>query len=102
VLVSIVVAPIVENRLRWFGHLERRRVDFVVRRVDQIEGSQITRGRGRPIKTIRETIMKDLEINELAEPTWVGLVVLSWGPWIVLLHKISGSILPSADLCGLH
>jgi len=46
--------------------------------------------------------MKDLEINELAEPTWVGLVVLSWGPWIVLLHKISGSILPSADLCGLH
>jgi predicted GNAT superfamily acetyltransferase len=37
-------------------------VDFVVRRVDQMEGSQITRGRGRP----RKTISKDLEINELA------------------------------------
>jgi len=40
-------------------------VDFIIRRVDQIEGSQITRGRGRPRKTIRETIRKDLEINEL-------------------------------------
>jgi len=27
--------------------------------------SQITRGGGRPRKTIRETIRKDLEINEL-------------------------------------
>jgi len=40
-------------------------VDEVVRRVDQMEGRQITRGRGRPRKTIRETIKKDLEINEL-------------------------------------
>ena len=40
-------------------------MDFIIRRVDQIEGSQITRGRGRPRKTIRETIRKDLEINEL-------------------------------------
>jgi len=30
-----------------------------------MEDSQIKRGRGRPIKTIRETIRKDLEINEL-------------------------------------
>jgi len=30
-----------------------------------MEGSQITRGRGRPWKTIRETIKKSLEINEL-------------------------------------
>jgi len=31
-----------------------------------MESSQITRGReGRPKKTIRETINKDLEINEL-------------------------------------
>jgi len=29
----------VETRLRWFGHVERRLVDFVVRRVDQMEGS---------------------------------------------------------------
>jgi len=30
-----------------------------------MKDSQITRGRGRPRKTIRETIRKDLEINEL-------------------------------------
>jgi hypothetical protein len=30
-----------------------------------MEGSQITRGRWRPRKTIRETIKKDLETNEL-------------------------------------
>ena len=55
----------VKNRLTWFGHVERRLVDSVVRRVDQMDDSQITRGRGRPRKTIRETIKKDLEINEL-------------------------------------
>ena len=76
-MVTLIVEKMVENRLRWFEHLERRHVDSVVRRVDQMEGSQITRGRGRPRKTIRETVMKDLEINELAEPTWVGLVVLA-------------------------
>jgi hypothetical protein len=55
----------VETRHRWFRHVERRLVDSVIRRIDQMERSQITRGRGRPRKTIRETIRKDLEINEL-------------------------------------
>jgi len=53
----------VEIRLEWFGHAERH-ADAAVRRVDQMEGRLITRGRGRPRKTIRETIKKDLEINE--------------------------------------
>lgn len=44
---------------------ERRHVDFVLRRVDQFEDNQITRGRGRPIKIIRESSRKDLEINAL-------------------------------------
>jgi len=35
-----------------------------------MEDIQFTRGRGRPRKTIRETINKDLEINEL-DPTLV-------------------------------
>ena len=55
----------VETKLRLFEHVERRDVDFIVKRMDQMEESQITRGRGRPRKTIRETIMKDREINEL-------------------------------------
>jgi hypothetical protein len=55
----------VETRHMWFGHVERRLVDSAIRRVYQMEDSQITRGRGRPRKTMRETIKKDLEINEL-------------------------------------
>jgi hypothetical protein len=51
-LERVVVAPIVEKmvetRLRWFGHVERRPVDSMVRRVDQMYGSQITRISGRP------------------------------------------------------
>ncbi|KAH1190658.1 Craniofacial development protein 2 [Glycine max] len=49
----------------WFGHVERRPVDSVVRRVDQMERRQTIRGRGRPKKTIREVIKKDLELNDL-------------------------------------
>jgi hypothetical protein len=47
-----------------------------------MEYSQITRGRGRPRKTIRETIiMKDLEVNELG-PTMVYDITL----WRNLIH----------------
>jgi len=69
------------NRLRWFWHVERKPVDSVVRRVDQMEGSQITRGRGRPRKTIRETIRKNLEINELD-----GNMVYDRTLWHKLIH----------------
>lgn len=55
----------VESRLRCFGHVERRPIDSVVSRVDQMERRKSIRGRGRPIKTIREIIKKDLEINDL-------------------------------------
>jgi hypothetical protein len=58
-------APILEKmgktRIWWFVLVERRFVDVVVRRVDQMEDNQITRGRGR----LRKTIKIDLEINEL-------------------------------------
>jgi hypothetical protein len=62
--VTPIVEKMVETRLRWFRHVERRLVDYVVRRVDQMESSQITRGRGRPGKIIRQNIEKDLEICE--------------------------------------
>jgi hypothetical protein len=57
------VAPIVEKmaktRLSGLGIVERRHVDYVVRRVCQMEENQITRTRGRP----RKTIKKDLEVG---------------------------------------
>lgn len=42
-----------KNRLSWFGYVDRRTVDSVVRGIYQIERSQIIRGRERrPKKTI--------------------------------------------------
>jgi hypothetical protein len=63
--VAPIVEKIMETRLRWFWHVERRPVDSVACRVDRTKGSQITRGKGRLRKTITETIKKYLEINEL-------------------------------------
>jgi len=51
--ITPIVEKMVENKLTWFGYIERRPVDSVVRIVDQMEDSQITRDRGRPRKTIR-------------------------------------------------
>ena len=56
---------IVENRFKWFEHVEWKPVDSIVRRVNQIENSHITRGIRRPGRTIRETIRKYLLINKL-------------------------------------
>ena len=63
--VAPMVEKLVENRHRWFGQVERIPVDAVVRRVYQMEESQVKRGRASPKKTIKETIRKDLEVNEL-------------------------------------
>jgi len=54
--VAPIVEKLVENRLRWFGHVERRPVDAVIRRVDQMEESQVKRGRGRPRKLLEEPL----------------------------------------------
>ncbi|KAH1257082.1 Craniofacial development protein 2 [Glycine max] len=79
--VAPIVEKMVENRLRWFGHVERRPVDSVVRRVDQMERRQTIRGRGRPKKTIREVIKKDLELNDLDRSMVLDRIL-----WRKLIH----------------
>jgi len=37
--VTLIVEKLVENRLRWFENGERKLVDVVIRRVDQMNGS---------------------------------------------------------------
>jgi len=54
--VAPIVKKMVETRLRWFWYVERRLVDFVISSIDPIGSSQITGGRRRSRKTIRETI----------------------------------------------
>jgi hypothetical protein len=56
--VALIVEKMMKIRLRWFGHVERRLLDHM-------KSIPITRDRGRARKTIRETIKKNLVINEL-------------------------------------
>jgi len=51
--VAPIVEKMVETRLMWFGHVERRSGDSVVRRVMRWrEVKNLEVGRGRPGKTI--------------------------------------------------
>ena len=63
--VASIVEKMVDSRLRWFRHVWRRPVVAPVRKVDQMTGSTLPRGRGRPRKTIDETVKRDLHINGL-------------------------------------
>ncbi|KAM1080085.1 hypothetical protein ACFX2B_014574 [Malus domestica] len=56
-----------ENRLRWFGHVQRRSTDTPVRRCDYGTEVQGRRGRGRPRKTLEETLRKGLDYLDLTE-----------------------------------
>ncbi|KAM2205475.1 hypothetical protein ACFX1S_024966 [Malus domestica] len=56
-----------ENRLRWFGHVQRRPTDAPVRICDYGTEVQGQRARGRPRKTLEETLRKDLEYLDLTE-----------------------------------
>ncbi|XP_054787150.1 uncharacterized protein LOC129293296 [Prosopis cineraria] len=68
---KVRVAPIeekmVENRLRWFGHVQRRPREAPVRRVEHITLSPIKRGRGRPKRTLLEVVERDLLINNISK-----------------------------------
>lgn len=48
---KVEIVPIVENMveycIRWFGHVWRRHIETLVRRVDQMKPSPIVRGRER-------------------------------------------------------
>lgn len=55
----------VKNKLQWVVHVERKLVDFVVRRVECMKRSQIARGSERSRKIIREVIKNDLKIKNL-------------------------------------
>ena len=65
------VAPIEdkmgENCLRWFGHIGRRPLDVLVRRVEKIDIEQGKKLRGRPKMTCMEVVKKDMKLLELEE-----------------------------------
>jgi hypothetical protein len=42
---AFIVENVVENKLRWFKHVEKRPIDYIVKIAEIMEDSQITRGR---------------------------------------------------------
>ena len=56
-----------ESRLRWFGHVKRRRVDAPIRRCETINIPVGFRGKGRPKKSLDEVIRGDLKVVGLTE-----------------------------------
>ena len=68
-----------ENRLRWFGHLKRRRGEGVLGEAMEMEVTGM-RPRGRPRKTWMKNIEEDLrELNLVQEDAynrdrWRGLI----------------------------
>lgn len=49
----------IDNHLRWYGHVLKRSIKAVLRRVKMINISAVMRGRGR-LRTLVEIIKRDL------------------------------------------
>ncbi|KAL7248052.1 hypothetical protein ACSBR2_002871 [Camellia fascicularis] len=54
-----------ENRLRWFGHIQRRPTEAVVKRCDTITVDGSVRGRGRPRLTLVSVANRDMDFFKL-------------------------------------
>ncbi|XP_070046182.1 uncharacterized protein [Nicotiana tomentosiformis] len=65
--VASVEDKIRESRLRWFGHVKRRSIDFHVRRCERLAMENLRRGRGRPKKYWGEVIRQDMTLFQLTE-----------------------------------
>ena len=60
VKVGPIGEKIQESRLRWFGHIQRRKEDYIGKRVERIEiGGR--RKRGRPKTRWRDRVGEDLQ-----------------------------------------
>ncbi|KAL6560073.1 hypothetical protein OROHE_006311 [Orobanche hederae] len=67
VRVASIEEKMMENRLRWFGHVRRRPVDAPVRRLESWWTSNIVKGRGRPKKTCIKLIENDMRFLGIGE-----------------------------------
>ena len=65
--VSPIEKKITEIRLRWFRYVQRRPLEAPVRKIDQIVFSLIKRGKGKPKKTLRDVIKRNLWLNGIFE-----------------------------------
>jgi hypothetical protein len=59
--VASVEEKLVQHRLRWFGHIQRRSVDAPIRNGGIRRTGKNKRGRGRPNLTWEESVKRDLK-----------------------------------------
>ncbi|KAL6544055.1 hypothetical protein OROGR_010552 [Orobanche gracilis] len=67
VRVASIEDKMMENPLRWFGHVRRRPVDAPVRRLESWRTINIVKGRGRPKKTWIKLIENDMRFLGIGE-----------------------------------
>ena len=80
--VASLFAKMRENRLRWFGHVQRKTHDALVRRIECIivEGK---RSQGRPRRTWEEQIKSDMHEVHLSKE-----LTRDRGRWQHLIHVL--------------
>ncbi|KAK9689951.1 hypothetical protein RND81_09G093700 [Saponaria officinalis] len=82
---KVEVAPIedkmMENRLRWFGHVRRRPMNAPVRRLETWGTEKVVRGRGRPKLTWLRVIEHDMRFLGLDEG-----MVMERAQWREMIH----------------
>ena len=58
---------LVENHLRWFGHVERKSLNASMKRVNQTICKSIEKGRERPSRTLCEIGGRALLVNNISK-----------------------------------
>ena len=79
------VAPIeeklVQHRLRWFGHIQRRPPEAPVHSGRLTRAENVKRGRGRPILTWEESVKRDLKDWSITKE-----LAMDRGAWKLAIH----------------
>ena len=79
------VAPIeeklVQHRLRWFGHIQRRPPEAPVHSGRIKRAKNVKRGRGRPNLTWEESVKRDLKVWNIDKD-----LAMDWGAWKLAIH----------------
>ncbi|KAL6517796.1 hypothetical protein OROMI_033497 [Orobanche minor] len=83
VRVASIEDKMMENRLRWFGHVRRRPVDAPVRRLESWGTSNIVKGRGRPKKTWIKLIENDMRFLGIGESMAMERQIWRERIWVV-------------------
>ncbi|KAL6579440.1 hypothetical protein OROMI_009656 [Orobanche minor] len=100
VRVASIEDKMMENRLRWFGHVRRRPVDAPVRRLESWGTSNIVKGRGRPKKTWIKLIENDMRFLGIGESMAMERQI--WRERIRPIFWASGFCIESYNTKGIN